>query len=94
MAIPVDIACSLEMRVVSIQSEAGGRLGRCNLHNSLRRQLAKFGTIWRDISYDLFAYSLAEGDAKPNGNLDGHRLCSRDARGLDLQRSGRPVGAV
>ena len=37
VAIPVDIACSLEMRVASIQSEAGGQLGRCELHESRRR---------------------------------------------------------
>ena len=35
MAFPVDIACALGMRVVSIQSEAGGRLGQGNRHDVL-----------------------------------------------------------
>ena len=94
MAIPVDIACALGMRVVSIQSEAGGRLGQCNRHDNLRPPRENWGAALGDICYNFFAYSLDEGDAQPNGNLDGHYLCSRDARGLDLQRSGRPVGPV
>ena len=69
-------AGALEMRVGSIYSEAGGRLGRCDLRDSLRRQLEKFGAIWRNISYNFFAYSLDEGDAQPNGTLHGHCLCS------------------
>ena len=53
-----------------------------------------FGRQFGAITYNFFAYSLHEGDAQPNGNLYGHCLCSGDAHGLDLQRSGRPVGAV
>ena len=80
--------------MASIYSEAGGQLGRCELHIGLRLPLANLGAILGDISYNFFAYSLDEGDAQPNGTLHGHCLCSRDARGLDLQRSGRPVGPV
>ena len=94
MALSMGIACAPEMRVGSTYSEANGRLGRCNLHNSLRLPLANLGAILGDISYNFFAYSLAESDAQPNGALHEHCLCSRDARGLNLQRSGRPVGTM
>ena len=46
MAIPVDIACALGMRVVSIQSEAGGRLGQGNRHDSLRPPRANWAPLW------------------------------------------------
>ena len=42
MAISTGTVCALKMRVGSIYSEAGGRLGRCDLHNSLRPPLANW----------------------------------------------------
>ena len=51
---------------------------------------ANFGAI----SYNFIAYSLIVSDAQPNGSRHVHHPCTGDAHGLDLQRSGRPVGAV
>ena len=69
MAISMSIVCALEMRMVSIYSEAGGQLGRCDPHDSLRLPLANLAPFLGDIRYNFFAYSLDEGDAQPNGNL-------------------------
>ena len=76
MAISMGMACALEMRVGSSYSEAGGKLGRCDPHDSLRLPLANLGAILGDISYNFLAYSLDAGDMQPNGNLYGCCLCS------------------
>ena len=53
-----------------------------------------FGANFGAISYNFIAYSLIVSDAQPNGSRHVHHPCTGDAHGLDLQRSGRPVGAV
>ena len=61
MALSMGIACAPEIRVGSTYSEANGRLGRCNLHNSLRLPLANWAPSRATPIYNFLAYSLDKG---------------------------------